>query len=103
KAVRQLLQHWHKNGLSSRSMQQRLSSLRTFYRWLMREKQISANPIESISAPRKKKRLPDNLDVDQLNQLLDGDDDSDISRRDHAMMELFYSSGLRLAELVGLD
>lgn len=102
-AMRQLLGAWHRQGLASRSMQRRLSALRSFYAWLLREGVVSHNPAVGISAPKVPKRLPENLDVDQLNQLLDGKQSDDLALRDGAMMELFYSSGLRLAELVSLD
>lgn len=101
--IRQLLGAWHRQGLASRSMQRRLSALRSFYAWLLREGSVSHNPAMGISAPKAPKRLPENLDVDQLNQLLDGKQSDDLALRDRAMMELFYSSGLRLAELVSLD
>lgn len=103
KAMRDLLAHWHRQQLAGSSLQRRLSALRTFYRWLMREGLATDNPADGISAPKSGKRLPDNLDVDQLNQLLDSPAEDAVSVRDHAMMELFYSSGLRLAELVSLD
>lgn len=103
KALRDLMAHWHKQGLGSRTIQHHLSALRTFYRWLMREGRVADNPVAGIRAPKSPKRLPKNLDVDQVNQLLDGKHDSELAVRDHAMMELFYSSGLRLAELVSLD
>lgn len=103
-AVRQLLAHWHKNNLSSTSIQRHLSALRTFFTWLGRDGSIKDNPTVGISAPKKQKRLPQNMDVDQINQLLDNSlDDDDLHKRDQAMMELFYSSGLRLSELVGLN
>lgn len=106
KAMRELLAYWHKQRLAGSSLQRHLSALRSFYRWQLREGLVQDNPAADISAPKTGKRLPKNLDVDQINQLLDGkntDASSDLLRRDRAMMELLYSSGLRLAELVSLD
>lgn len=103
KALRDLMAAWHRQGLGSRSIQHRLSALRTFYRWLIREGVATDNPVSGVRAPKLPKRLPKNLDVDQVNQLLDGRTDNELALRDHAMMELFYSSGLRLSELVSLD
>ncbi|HEX5788406.1 MAG TPA: tyrosine recombinase XerC [Woeseiaceae bacterium] len=93
----------HRQGLSSRSIQRRLSAVRTFYRYLRREKKVRQNPAETVSAPRGKKRLPGNLDADTMARLLDIKGDAPLVVRDRAMLELLYSSGLRLAELIGLD
>jgi integrase/recombinase XerC len=92
-----------RKGLSARSIQRRLSAARTFFRYLMREKQVTKNPITSVSAPKGKKRLPGNLDADRMARLLDIPGDSAIANRDRAMLELLYSSGLRLSELTDLD
>jgi integrase/recombinase XerC len=93
----------YRKGLSARSIQRRLSAARTFYRYLIREKEVRKNPIASVSAPKAKKRLPGNLDADRMAHLLDIPGDGAIVDRDRAMLELLYSSGLRLAELVSLD
>jgi integrase/recombinase XerC len=69
----------------------------------MREKKVEKNPITSVSAPKGKKRLPGNLDADRMARLLDIPGDGAIIERDRAILELLYSSGLRLAELVDLD
>jgi len=92
-----------RKGLSARSIQRRLSAARTFFRYLMREKHVTKNPITSVSAPKGKKRLPGNLDADRMARLLDIPGDSAIVNRDRAMLELLYSSGLRLSELTDLD
>ena len=92
-----------RKGLSARSIQRRLSAARTFFRYLIREKHVSRNPITSVSAPKAKKRLPGNLDADRMARLLDLPGDGPIVDRDRAILELLYSSGLRLAELVDLD
>jgi integrase/recombinase XerC len=93
----------YRRGLSARSIQRRLSAARTFFRYLLREKHVKRNPVESVSAPKHGKRLPENLDVDRMAKLLDIPGDSPIVDRDRAILELLYSSGLRLAELIDLD
>lgn len=92
-----------RRGSSARTIQRRLSALRSFFNFLIRESQISTNPAVGVQAPKAKKRLPETLDVDQMNQLLSFRTDATLDVRDKAIMELFYSSGLRLSELVGLN
>jgi integrase/recombinase XerC len=92
-----------RKGLSAKSIQRRLSASRTFFRYLIREKEVSKNPIASVSAPKGKKRLPDNLDADRMARLLQIKGDGPIVDRDRAILELLYSSGLRLAELINLN
>lgn len=93
----------HAGGLSPRSIQRRLSGIRGFMNFLIREGQLKHNPGADISAPQAPRKLPDTLDVDQMARLLKIEGDEPETARDRAMLELFYSSGLRLAELVGLD
>ena len=93
----------HAGGLSPRSVQRRLSAVRGFFNYLQREGAAKSNPALDVRAPKAGKRLPGTLDVDAINQLLDIPPEDALAVRDKAMMELFYSSGLRLAELVGLD
>lgn len=93
----------HAGGLSPRSVQRRLSAVRTFLRYLQRERVITQNPAADVRAPKATRRLPETLDVDQMSRLLDIRGDDPLSLRDRAIMELFYSSGLRLSELIGLD
>jgi integrase/recombinase XerC len=93
----------HAGGLGARSIQRRLSGVRTFFEYLMREGHCARNPAVDVRAPKTKKRLPATLDADQMARLLAFRTDDTLSARDKAMMELFYSSGLRLAELVTLD
>lgn len=88
---------------SPRSIQRRLSAIRSFCNFLIREHVITANPALEVQAPKAKKRLPATLDVDQMTRLLSFRTDEQLGLRDKAMMELFYSSGLRLSELTGLD
>jgi integrase/recombinase XerC len=93
----------HAGGISPRSVQRRLSAARTFFGYLQRERPAARNPALEVRAPKAKKRLPATLDADQMGRLLDFRADDALSARDKAIMELFYSSGLRLSELVGLD
>jgi len=93
----------YRRGLSARSIQRRLSAARTFFRYLLREKHVKRNPVESVRAPKAGKRLPGNLDADRMARLLDIKGDGPIVARDRAILELLYSSGLRLAELIGLN
>ncbi len=93
----------YRRGLSARSIQRRLSAARTFFRYLQREKWLKRNPVESVRAPKAGKRLPGNLDADRMARLLDIKGDGPIVARDRAILELLYSSGLRLAELIGLN
>jgi integrase/recombinase XerC len=92
----------HGQGLSPRSIQRRLSAARTFYGFLMREGNGGHNPALDVRAPKQKKRLPATLDADQMSRLLEFRASDSLSARDKAIMELFYSSGLRLSELAGL-
>ncbi|MGC3981682.1 MAG: tyrosine recombinase XerC [Steroidobacteraceae bacterium] len=93
----------HRRGIGPRSIQRRLSSLRTFFNYLIRESQLKINPALDVRAPKAAKRLPVTLDADQMARLLAFRTDAELDKRDKAIMELFYSSGLRLAELVGLN
>ena len=93
----------YRRGLASRSIQRRLSAARTFFRFLLREKHVRINPVVSVSAPKAGKRLPGNLDADRMARLLDIPGGGAIIDRDRAILELLYSSGLRLSELTGLD
>tara|TARA_R110002073_G_scaffold84612_5_gene201780 strand:+ start:42824 stop:43792 length:969 start_codon:yes stop_codon:yes gene_type:complete len=102
--VRVLVATLHRRGKGGKSIQRVLSSLRTFYRWLLREGRTKDNPADGIRAPKSGRRLPHTLDVDQISTLLDNHHDDDpLQLRDQAMMEMVYSSGLRLAELLSLD
>jgi integrase/recombinase XerC len=93
----------HAGGISPRSIARRLSAARSFFEYLQRESQASCNPAIEVRAPKGRKRLPTTLDADQMARLLEFRADDSLSMRDKAIMELFYSSGLRLSELVGLD
>jgi integrase/recombinase XerC len=101
--VRTFAAREHRDGLGPRSVQRRLSAVRGFFNYLIREKALPANPASEIRAPKAAKRLPKTLDVDQVASLLARKPTDALSRRDLAMLELLYSSGLRLSELAGLD
>lgn len=101
--LRQFIALQHRDGISGRTLQRRLSACRTFFHYLIREGLAKTNPAIGISAPKSGKPLPKTLDADQLGQLLDQNSDDPLVVRDLAMLELLYSSGLRLAELVSLD
>lgn len=92
-----------RKGLSPRSIQRQISAIRSFFRFLMREKHVRVNPVQSVRAPKSPKRLPENLDADRMARLLDIPGKGPLVARDRAILELLYSSGLRLAELTDLN
>jgi integrase/recombinase XerC len=103
--VRAFVAQCHRRGLSPASLQRLLSAIRAFYRYLLREGQAGRDPAADVRGPKRRRALPKALDADQVARLLDGPEGADEpwAIRDQALMELFYSSGLRLSELVGLD
>jgi len=101
--IRSFIGELHRKGLGGRSCQRMLSSLRSFFSYLLRHKIISNNPAQGLRAPKSPRKLPQLLDVDQVNGLLTIDSTDVLALRDRAIMELMYSSGLRLAETVSLD
>ena len=101
--VRSFAARSHAGGLAPRSVQRRLSAVRSFFRFLIREGAVKTNPADDVRAPKSARRLPQTLDADQMGRLLDVSVETPLDARDLAMMELLYSSGLRLAELVGLN
>ncbi|GGK63807.1 tyrosine recombinase XerC [Amphritea balenae] len=104
KQIRNFVGWVHREGLSGKSIQRLLSAIRSFYKYLHREGLVHQNPALGVQAPKSPRKLPQTLDVDQLNQLLESEaTDDPLECRDQAMMELIYSSGLRLSELVSLD
>jgi integrase/recombinase XerC len=100
--IRGLVAKRHRQGQSGKSLQRLLSSIRGFFRWLLREGIVDQNPAMSVRAPKSSRHLPGTLDVDTIERLLEIPLESPLAVRDKAMMELFYSSGLRLSELAGL-
>lgn len=93
----------HRNGIGGKSLQRNLSAIRAFYRYLIRLGLANSNPAQGIITPKTPKRLPRTLDVDQTCQLIEIRDTDPLAVRDKAILELIYSSGLRLSELTGLD
>jgi integrase/recombinase XerC len=100
--VRSFAARLHRRGQAPRSIQRRLAALRNLFAYLLREGVVDANPGVDITAPKAPRRLPGTLDPDAMGRLLDVRGDHPIATRDRAIMELFYSSGLRLAELSSL-
>ncbi|HKK16681.1 MAG TPA: tyrosine recombinase XerC [Gammaproteobacteria bacterium] len=93
----------HRKGIGGRSLQRNLSAIRAFYRYLIDNRLAVHNPASGVLAPRTARKLPRALDVDQAARLLLIEDTSPLAVRDRAMLELMYSSGLRLSELIGLN
>ena len=101
--VRLILAESRKQGLKEKSLALRLSALRQFFSYLVQQGQLKVNPATGISAPKQGKHLPKNIDAEQVQKLLSNDSKDPIDLRDRAMMELMYSSGLRLSDLQGLN
>ena len=101
--IRRFIAQLHARGLGGRSLARMLSAWRGFYRWLGQRGETTVNPVEGVRAPKSPKALPKVLSPDEANRLLDSSSDDVLEIRDQAMFELFYSSGLRLAELAALD
>lgn len=101
--IRAYISSCHRKGMAESSMQRLLSSLRGFYKHLLKNNKIGSNPVADVRAPKGAKKLPKVLDVDQVDRLLSGSCNTLLEVRDQAMTELMYSSGLRLSELVNLD
>jgi len=102
-SLRQFMAEQYRTGLSAQSLHRQLSAIRTFFDYLVREGVLTANPARGVQAPKATRPLPDVLGVDELAQLMVVQSDDPLEHRDLAIMELFYSSGLRLAELAALD
>lgn len=123
-AIRRYVAARHRTGIGGRTLARELSALRTFFDYLLRERLVSHNPARGLRAPKSARRLPSCLDADTLSALLDSDspigpgadatgsgtaaadsgiDNEPLALRDTAMVELLYSSGLRLAELISVD
>lgn len=100
--IRRFIAQLHGRGLDGRSLARMLSAWRGFYHYLARDHGCAHNPCVGIRAPKSAKRLPQALSPDEARQLVELDADDALAARDQAILELFYSSGLRLAELAGL-
>jgi len=102
--IRAFMAELYRLGQSRASVARKISSLRTFSRYLRREGWIETDPASLAVSPKREIKVPAHLSVDEMSKLLETPDVSTpLGRRDRAMMELFYASGLRLSELVGLD
>ena len=101
--VRGYITQRHRQGTGGRSLRRNLSSIRAFYKYLLSKGEVTKNPAEGITTPKTEKRLPKTLDVDQTSRLVEIKGDKALTLRDRAILELMYSSGLRLAECVSLD
>ena len=102
--VRGFMAALHRQGQSRASVARKLSALRTFVRYLRREGWIDTNPVALVVSPRREQKIPAHLTIDEMTRLLEMPDTaSPLGRRDRAILELFYASGLRLSELVALD
>jgi integrase/recombinase XerC len=92
----------HRAGLAAKSLQRLLSSCRSLFRQLIREGALAHDPMAGVRGPKVRRKLPQVLDVDEAGALVETDSGGKLAVRDRAMLELFYSSGLRLSELVNL-
>jgi integrase/recombinase XerC len=103
-AVRIYLGVLFRDGVSRASAGRKLAAVRTFGRWLRREGLLESDPAALAASPKRDQKIPAHLSIDEMNRLLETPDRSTpLGRRDQAILELFYASGLRLSELVGLD
>ncbi|MCW8909835.1 MAG: site-specific integrase, partial [Gammaproteobacteria bacterium] len=101
--VRNYAAQKHRKGLSGKSIQRLLSSLRSLFKYLIKYQKLKSNPAIGVSAPKTLRKLPEVLTPDDLNHLLTLDDSDPLAVRDMAIMELLYGCGLRLSELVDLN
>ncbi|MCW9005147.1 MAG: tyrosine recombinase XerC [Gammaproteobacteria bacterium] len=101
--VRNYAAQKHRKGLSGKSIQRLLSSLRSLFKYLIKYQKLKSNPAIGVSAPKALRKLPEVLTPDDLNYLLTLDDSDPLAVRDMAIMELLYGCGLRLSELVDLN
>ncbi len=100
--LRQFIAAEHRRGLSPKSLQRRLSACRSFYVWLLKHGHLQASPAAALRAPKAPRKLPQVLDADEAVRLVEVPTDVPLGMRDRALLELFYSCGLRLSELCAL-
>jgi integrase/recombinase XerC len=102
--LRSFLAHLHQQGTARSSIARKLAALRSFFRHMVREGKLTKNPTRLVSTPRLDKKIPARLEVKEVSRFLDGPDlSTPLGRRDRALLELIYATGLRVGELVGLD
>lgn len=101
-AIRAFVAAGHRSGLAARSLQRRLSACRGYYDWLLRQGRVPANPVAGVRGPKAPRKLPQVLDPDEAKVLVEVPTETPLGLRDRALLELFYSSGLRLSELCNL-
>lgn len=101
--IRHFVASLHSKGLGGKSIARLLSCWRGFFNYLIRDHGYTQNPVLGLRAPKSAKTLPQALSIEQTIKLVNIEEDSVLSTRDHAILELFYSSGLRLIELVNLN
>lgn len=101
-ALRGFMASEHRRGLGAKSLQRRLSACRSLFQWQLKHGELKINPAQGIRAPKAARKLPQVLDPDEMARLVEVPTDSEMGKRDRAMLELFYSSGLRLSELCQL-
>ncbi len=102
--IREFLNYLYGQNYTKSTTARKLATLRSFYKFLIRRGIVSVNPLSTIRTPKQEKRLPKCLDLEQVQKLLDAPGDSDLlSARDKAMLEVLYSSGIRVSELVDLE
>lgn len=103
--VREWIASLMDKGCASTTINRKLSSIRAYYRFLLRKGEVAVNPLQKITGPKKKKRLPTFLRENEMNRLLDDVDFGEGFEgcRDHMIIEMFYATGMRLSELIGLD
>lgn len=101
--IRQYVAGQHRKGASGKSLQRALSAIRMYYQYMIRQGHTRSNPALGVATPKTPKKLPKTLDTDQVTQLLSSGVKDWHRLRDHAILELFYSSGLRLTELAQAD
>ncbi len=101
--IRQLVARKHREGREAGSLHHLLAACRAFFRYLAREGEVTRNPADGVRAPKLIRKLPQVLDVDEAAALVEIPTDGAASVQDRAMLELFYSSGLRIAELISLE
>lgn len=101
--IRRFIASLHSKGLGGKSIARMLSSWRGFFEFLVNRKGYNANPVIGLRAPKSPKTLPQVLSIEQASKLVDVSDNAVLSVRDHAILELFYSSGLRLSEVINLN